>query len=105
MAADAWCGRGSRTVTVRARSRGDNGEAVGLLVAVHASGDQTRLGFLSGDGHPWDAYLLYAYGSSGPLPRELESPRSGHEKRGSPTLGLEPIQIEQGWQFRYGYPT
>jgi hypothetical protein len=52
------CGLGEAGGGGGVRSRGSDGEAVGLPAIVHASGDQTRLGFLSGSHHPWDACLL-----------------------------------------------
>jgi hypothetical protein len=58
MTANAWCGRGAGATTVRARSRGGNGESVELPVAVHTSGDQTRLDLLLSHGDPWDVCLL-----------------------------------------------
>jgi hypothetical protein len=58
MAADAWCERRSRAATVRARSRGGDGESVELPAAVHVLGDRTRLDLLLGGGEPWNTYLL-----------------------------------------------
>jgi hypothetical protein len=52
------CGLGEAGGGGGVRNRGGDGEAVGFPAVVHASGYQTRLGFLSSSHHPWDACLL-----------------------------------------------